>query len=805
MQDTFAQRDSLVAADPTSTPDPGTVEAWIGDRAARIDPPGDEDPYILTSTYPLRVRDDSGDLRPLDFELVRDGEAYAPANVAEEVSLPAAATDYIQLPGIGVGIKLVSGEAKDAKTEVVTDEKDQAKKLFAHEVAHDTDALLTPSLAGAEQLLQLRGPEAPTSFSYAVSMAPDDQLRQVSPAQLEVIRNDDPVARITAPTAFDAQGTEVPVALKPTADGFELSVDHQGRDLAYPLLVDPGYDYVSTPSSWGYGRWVTEASPGAPYTAATCAYYCWGPGFYMGVAAGYFVPAGSYAQWHLIPPGTTTFIDEAFFEYVNFARGGDNAYATPYLYAGLYGARHWSDIYTWGVGTTNVSFDAFADSADRNGAYIGMGNSTARTLPAARGGDVGVVHLHLDDPDSPSVGAPSPPSGWRSSDQSFNVGVPATDLGLGVVAAFVYAPDDQQGQKAFGNFASGCGNNAGYEVCPLSTTVPVPVNPAHIPDGIQTLTAIATDAGGTSTGGFQGDPHAPKETTVKLDRKGPKITLSGELMTAAHGDLSAGTYPLNIAATDGTTNPSDPPPAHRSGVKNVQVYVDDHQQQFTSPDLSCPQDSCPLEVDTDAGTTGIQDWELNASELGGGTHTVTVVATDQVGNTTTKTIDLTINGLAGVILTPKSGDSTARLFELSAERHDPAMTDVTFQYRRLGWSSWQTIPTDQLTLDDDGSHPATTLLPLDQDGKSPPVTWEVPPTPGIDGTDGQINLRARFSTGMPIEQARDNAALYWRLGEPDDATALDSSGNGRSGTYVGGPNLNQQGARSGTTTTAPSS
>jgi hypothetical protein len=99
MQDTFAQRDSLVAADPMSIPDPGTVEGWIGDRAARIDPPGDEDPYVLTSTYPLRVRDDSGDLRPLDFELVRDGVAYAPANVAEEVSLPAAATGFIELSG----------------------------------------------------------------------------------------------------------------------------------------------------------------------------------------------------------------------------------------------------------------------------------------------------------------------------------------------------------------------------------------------------------------------------------------------------------------------------------------------------------------------------------------------------------------------------------------------------------------------------------------------------------------------------------------------------------------------------------
>jgi RHS repeat-associated protein len=797
MQNTFADEFPLVAEDPTQIPDPAKVEGYIGDRAARIDPPGPKRPYVLTSNYPLRVKDDSGKLKPLDFELQREGNSYAPANTAQDVALPADPSGSLRLPDVGVGIKLQSPPTQQAKTEVVKDDDGENKKLFAHEVAPDTDALVTPSLNGIEQLLQLRGPDAPTTFTYAVSMQPQDQLRQAGEGELQVFRDDKPVAKITAPTAVDAQGNDVPVTLKPTAGGFEVLVDYHSQDVAWPLLVDPGFDYVSTPSNFGYGWWYIETSPGAPYTAASCAYYCWGSGFYMGVAGGYFVGASSWAQYHLVPPGGTTYIDEAFFENLNFARGGDNAWETPYLYTGLWepGAGWGDSIQTVGHGVTGGSNDAWSPGTEaRNGAYIGMANTASRTLPSARGGDVGVVHLHLEDPDSPSVGQPSAPTGWLSSTQPFNVTVPASDPGLGVVAGFVYAPDDQAGEKQFGAFASGCGTSPAGQVCPPSAAPQVSVDPTHIPDGIQTLDATGVDAGGTETGGASAsDPNTAGHTSVKLDREGPKVNLSGPLYSARDADIGQSSYSMNIAATDGTTDPSGPPQTHRSGVKNIKVYVDD-QQQFATPDLSCPQDSCPLELDVDPNTSGIQDWTLNAAQLAGGVHTVKVVATDQVGNTTTKTLDITVNGLAGVIITPKSGDSTARLFGLTAERHDPSMTDVTFQFRRAGTSSWQAIPATQLTLDSDGSHPASTLLHLDQTGKSPPVTWDVPPTPGIDGIDGQVNIRARFSSGTPQGQAGDNAALFWRLGESDTATAADSSGNDRSGTYMGNPLLNQHGA-----------
>ena len=50
----------------------------------------------------------------------------------------------------------------------------------------------------------------------------------------------------------------------------------------------------------------------------------------------------------------------------------------------------------------------------------------------------------------------------------------------------------------------------------------------------------------------------------------------------------------------------------------------------------------------------------------------------------------------------------------------------------------------------------------------------------------------------------DNPYLYWRLGEPSGTTAADASGNGRTGTYQGGPTLGVTGLLTGDANTAMS-
>jgi hypothetical protein len=50
--------------------------------------------------------------------------------------------------------------------------------------------------------------------------------------------------------------------------------------------------------------------------------------------------------------------------------------------------------------------------------------------------------------------------------------------------------------------------------------------------------------------------------------------------------------------------------------------------------------------------------------------------------------------------------------------------------------------------------------------------------------------------GYPAEVLSDNPLGYWRLGESSGTTAADASGNGRAGTYVGGPTLGSAGLQS---------
>jgi RHS repeat-associated protein len=790
---TFSDQMSALDNQPGRAIDPNSVDQFYSDYSARVDPPGPAGPRVVLSTLPLRAETESGKLAPVDLSVLDRGADYQPANPLTDVSLPDDAAGLVRLDDAGVGIRLTSDTASASDAQVI-----DGDKLFYHEAAKDTDLTIAPVAAGAELFAQLRSVDSPGRLSFHVSVPDGAELRDAGPSGIEVVQGDKKLARISAPTARDANGADVPARLELTGgDGFDLVISHTDEPFTYPILVDPAYEDwywsdganltgLSSPPWWANG--VPNGGAGY-YNSFSGIFWNYGWGLYLGAGGNWTYTPGDYGQWYYTVPGSTSYISYATFYDMQFVNPETDVtdYGSPYMYWGL-----WSPAYGalgGGYPSTGLTdyFDAYAMYAPPGHATIavfGMMSSTYRTVPgwAPRQAYLGGISLELDDPEDPSIGVgslPSPPqSGWYTNSNTA-LPVSASDPGLGVqeIDAVV---------AGTGNFVTSWQPYS--STCLSSPTVPCPASTSgaaltNWPDGDNDVVVKSYDP----SGHYGTSP----ELHVRVDTKGPKIDLSGALVTASHGDLTAGSYPLRIDATDGTTDPTAPPAAHRSGVKNVSVYLDNTQQQpLFSQNLSCATDSCPLEADSDTNTPGTQDWSLNTSQLNG-THTVIVNATDQAGNVSTKKIDLTVNGLAGAIITPKSGDSTARMFGLTAERHDPTMTDVTFQYRRPGWSTWQTIPASQLTLDSDGiTHPSSTLLQLDSNGKSPPVTWDVPPTPGINGVDGQINIRARFSTGTPPSQARDNAALFWRLGEAEGTSAADSSGNGRSGAYVGSPGMN---------------
>lgn len=91
---------------------------------------------------------------------------------------------------------------------------------------------------GIEVYLQLRSIDSPETQRFRVELPDRARMQQVGTA-VEITREGKTLAQITAPAAIYAQGAQVPLALRSTGDGIEISTAHRDGDFAYPILVDP--------------------------------------------------------------------------------------------------------------------------------------------------------------------------------------------------------------------------------------------------------------------------------------------------------------------------------------------------------------------------------------------------------------------------------------------------------------------------------------------------------------------------------------------------------------------------------------
>jgi len=122
-----------------------------------------------------------------------------------------------------------------------------------------------------------------------------------------------------------------------------------------------------------------------------------------------------------------------------------------------------------------------------------------------------------------------------------------------------------------------------------------------------------------------GHPGTLADTTIVLDTTPPGVTPSGSLWDARGSQLADGQYTLNVHASDGGGTDA----TARSGVQSVEIYLDDEQQDYRDQD--CPNGSCSLDL----------SWTIDSSEISGGSHTVEMVATDQLGHVTRQTFSFT--------------------------------------------------------------------------------------------------------------------------------------------------------------------
>lgn len=107
------------------------------------------------------------------------------------------------------------------------------------------DTVVRPTAAGIETYTQVRSESASEYYTWAVTLAPGQQLRLTKDGGAGVFDADGTWrVAVSPPVAKDANGTPVPVAFGVYRNLLVLRAAHRGRGFAYPVVIDPHWGWV---------------------------------------------------------------------------------------------------------------------------------------------------------------------------------------------------------------------------------------------------------------------------------------------------------------------------------------------------------------------------------------------------------------------------------------------------------------------------------------------------------------------------------------------------------------------------------
>jgi hypothetical protein len=622
---------------------------------------------LLESSVPLVSSLSSGKSEPVDLELQRTGEAIEPVNPVVAVSIPPKLGEGIELPESEIGLHLVGAPASRVVSQA------QGLGAFYPEVAEDSDLLVTPTPTGFETDIQLRGPAAPTSQTYALDLPEGASLRRSTDGGVEVVNGDELLLQVQPPTAIDATGASVPAQLTFSGDTITVSVSVSAED-TYPILVDPLYEgwwwkalhttegiyHYPGESPFKHGElenfWSTARGGGwspedvmAPNTWTELSNNedaTHGAGadglFVRGPEGSGTVQPGDRGWWVYSVPnywtdqaqGTTP---ESYIEQLNLWELKWSTYS-PYESA------YWSPYLLMGIARPNYSWESVIDQPSKQGyglndpshiyefkaqdpeaklGIIGMGyGESVPPYQNAANVFVGVSTVALNEPSTsvPHVGTLGGPSQWMNETAlplHFSFG----DHGLGLYA--IRATPEQYVGSPQPTWETGYGcTDQPNSPCPEvwasteSAAPPIRYEPGKMPTGIDRLSIVAFDPLLHSS--------AAAHAEVKIDHTAPSVSLSGSATEVATLGPKRPTYTLNVAATDGTVA------APQSGISEATIEFDGKVVQSAAP--HCATENCSASL----------SWTLQSKETTAGSHTLRVVAKDAVGNVTTKTLNIVI-------------------------------------------------------------------------------------------------------------------------------------------------------------------
>lgn len=728
------------------------VEEYLGRFAARIATPKGEPTGIAVSTVPLRAPNGSGKQAPVSLDLEAVGDHFESRNPAVEVAYSKNPHHGVTLVDSGVGVSL-RGLSKGAGA------REEANRLVVPDAVKDTDLWAAPTATGFQTFALLRSAASPQALNFQLRLPRGSRLKSVAGGGAEVRRSGRQLVSISAPIAFDADGVAVPVSMQTQGSDIALRISHRDGDFHYPVLVDPQY----TEEGWNWigTAWKSEHEPEAEgwttYTNHSGAFNTaplylpgrWGGGLYTFTPEGFGTSTGDYTDWRFNPPGTTTKVYRA--EMVGSAQLYNGCWRFGISDGGSASSCSVSIAENFWTFCIIESCDPNAGTGDNYASFhLESTSNVQRTSSNKLIGALGYAVVRYSDSDLPSFGAVNAGgtgSSWAKS-YSGEIKGPIQDNGLGVrsytlniggtpiLTENVGCEEGEEEPCWIEGEWEGC-NGTWYFECAQSLPTEIPINSESLADGKQEVTMSAEDALGQAASYTWGK--------VWLDRQGPNVEpLSGTLWeksdkpnsegkaTAEAKTLPAGSYTLKIPATDGVLGGKEG--EQRSGVKSVEVQVDG--ETALAPDsVSCPAGSCP---DT-------REWTFKTADFPAGTRTITVIAKDQIGNQTSKSLHVIVPP-AGELESPLAGTKTSRWVQLKAHADAAGYSTVRFQSRKVG-GTWANIPLAALT---DSAGKALSSIEVPMSGSvSPVVNFEVAKafSPVLTGGINQVQVRAIYTGG----------------------------------------------------------
>ena len=490
-------------------------------------------------------------------------------------------------------------------------------------------------------MTDVRSAEAPQWTTYELTLPAGAELRPTENGGAEVVENGNSVVAIPAPRAIDAAGNPVQTELTVSGDGMTVTTTPD-LSTAYPVLVDPTFE---TPESWSWAwnhdteaQWIPSSTNSGAMNAWTQTRAgTWGLDLTSGLG-GKWDTSTDNTNWDWVvprylqdletykePPSTWVYGMQAegvfFVPYGNYAN-------YPALVLGLFSPGvGWatSGVHYGGQGemnswTNHFSFPNPSEMTGVKSADMNLVTYEEEDPSKVRDTYMSSASVVYVDNDAPVVLGLNPPGHWVNT-----VAAPASyefqDKGLGMKYAEIIFNGSVLTQVSLP-----CDGRP-LNSCPRRLTQaqqPLTFSTATLPTGRDSVTVGGGDP--VFALGIAGH-SASGSMLVKVDHTNPELSLSGALTEQSSLGTRLPTYALRVAAKDGTAA------APQSGIKKVEVKVDGAPVAMPEPgewEPNCQGENCSLST----------EWTLNSSAYAAGPHEVQVIATDAVGNATTKTLQI---------------------------------------------------------------------------------------------------------------------------------------------------------------------